>query len=71
MDITDIIKEAFNQGWNRAHDCATKYDYEIDLKTCLSELESEVKKLNMHVVMPCISSEECECTNLIHVVDRD
>ena len=47
MTIEEIIKEAFSQGWNASHECATDFDYEYALKNCLSELGSEVKKLNL------------------------
>ena len=50
MTIEEIIKEAFSQGWNASHECATDFDYEYALKNCLSEMESEVKKLNMPAV---------------------
>jgi len=45
MTIEEIIKESFSQGWNASHECATDFDYEYALKNCLSELDSEVKKL--------------------------
>ena len=47
MTIEEIIKEAFSQGWNASHECATDFDYEYALKNCLSDLDSEVKKLNI------------------------
>ena len=50
MTIEEIIKEAFSQGWNASHECATDFDYEYALKNCLSELGSEVKKLNIPAV---------------------
>ena len=50
MTIEEIIKEAFSQGWNASHECATDFDYEYALKNCLSDLDSEVKKLNIHAV---------------------
>jgi hypothetical protein len=51
MTIEEIIKEAFSQGWNASHECATDFDYEYALNNCLSELDSEVKKLNIPAVV--------------------
>ena len=56
MTIEEIIKEAFSQGWNASHECATDFDYEYALKNCLSDLDSEVKKLNI----PAVSNSVCE-----------
>jgi len=56
MTIEEIIKEAFSQGWNASHECATDFDYECALRNCLSDLDSEVKKLNI----PAVSNSVCE-----------
>jgi len=50
MTIEEVIKEAFSQGWNASHECATDFDYEYALRNCLSELDSKVKKLNILAV---------------------
>ena len=59
MTIEEIIKEAFSQGWNASHECATDFDYEYALKNCLLELDSDVKKLNISDVIKsvCLDSE--------------
>ena len=56
MTIEEIIKEAFSQGWNASHECATDFDYDYALKNCLSELDSDVKKLNI----PAVIKSVCE-----------
>ena len=57
MTIEEIIKEAFSQGWNASHECATDFDYEYALKNCLSELGSEVKKLNIPAVIKSVCDD--------------
>ena len=70
MTIEEIIKEAFSQGWNASHECATDFDYEYALKNCLSDLESEVKKLNIPDVVGR-SEQLCECdAPLIRTSDK-
>lgn len=46
----EIIKEAFSQGWNASHECATEYDYDYALKNCLSELQASESNLSLGVV---------------------
>lgn len=58
MTIEEIIKEAFSQGWNASHECATDFDYEYALRNCLSDLDSEVKKLNIPAVMLSLPSQD-------------
>ena len=58
MTIEEIIKEAFSQGWNASHECATDFDYECALRNCLSDLDSEVKKLNIPVVIKSVCDHE-------------
>jgi hypothetical protein len=57
MTIEEIIKEAFSQGWNASHECATDFDYEYALKNCLSEMESEVKKFRQTAVISSACDE--------------
>jgi hypothetical protein len=50
MTIEEIIKEAFNRGWNSSHECATDFDYDCALNGFLSEVETEVKKFRIGAV---------------------
>jgi hypothetical protein len=68
MTIEEIIKEAFSQGWNASHECATDYYYEYALKNCLSELDSKVKKLNIPIVS---NSVYCDCDNPTKYTDAN
>ena len=61
MTIEEIIKEAFSQGWNASHECATDFDYEYSLKNCLYQLNSEIKKLNLPAVVGRSEQLVCEC----------
>lgn len=58
MTIEEIIKEAFSQGWNSSHECATDFDYDYALKNCLSEMDSEVKKLNIPAVIKSLPDSD-------------
>lgn len=46
MTQEEIIKEAFNQGWNAFHECATDFDYQQSLTNCLQEITEMINKLN-------------------------
>ena len=48
MDIKEIIKEAFKQGWDSYHECADTLDYEQSLVSCLQELEGKFTSDNSH-----------------------
>ena len=69
MTIEEIIKEAFSQGWNASHECATDFDYEYALKNCLSELDSEVKKLNIPAVIKSVCEFGLNPDNCIRKAD--
>jgi len=43
MTTEEIIKEAFSQGWNASHECATDFDYEYSLNNCISEINNRQK----------------------------
>ena len=54
MTIEEIIEDAFSQGWNASHECATDFDYQYALRNCLSELDSKIKELNAPAVIPSV-----------------
>jgi len=53
MTINELIKEAFNTGWNAYHECADSLDYDYAFNGFMSAHESKLKNLTL----PCVSGE--------------
>jgi hypothetical protein len=74
MTIEEIIKEAFSTGWNASHECATDFDYDYALNGFLSEVENEVNKFRIGVVIgqlpPTTDDEHKELMKVLYPKDN-